>query len=66
MNLPVVETTMAKMMLKMIRSKIDYLEILVALGEPKQAIMPLVGHWVDDLRHHLERLETMTEQTTIH
>ena len=66
MNLPVVETTMAKMMLKMIRSKIDYLEILVNMGEPKQAIMPIFGGWVEDLRVHIDRLEDIAEQTVIH
>lgn len=63
MNLHFNEATIAKMILKQARHQIDHLEILVALGKPAQNIHATLGHWFDDMRLHLQRLEAMTEET---
>ena len=63
MNLHFNEATIAKMTVKQVLHQIDYIEILVALGEPAQNIRQTLEHWFDDMRIHLQRLEGMTEQS---
>lgn len=63
MNLHFNEATIAKMTVKQVLHQIHHIEILIAMGEPAQNIRTTLEHWFSDLRVHLERLETMAEQS---
>ena len=63
MNLHFNEATIAKMTVKQVLHQIDYIEILVALGEPAQNIRTTLEYWFEDMRVHLQRLEGMAEQS---
>lgn len=55
------KAAMTKMTVKQILGQLDYLEILIALGEPAQSIRAMLVYWFDDLRRHLHRLEEMND-----
>lgn len=63
MNLHFNEATIAKMTVKQVLHQIDYIEILVALGDPAHNIRTTLEYWFDDMRVHLQRLEGMAEQS---
>lgn len=63
-NHPAHEAIITKMTVKQVLSQIDYIEILVAMGQMGQPALPIhktLGYWFDDMRVHLQRLEEMTE-----
>lgn len=57
------EAVIAKMTVKKILHQIDYIETLIAVGDPTQHIKLTLADWFTEMRVHLKRLEIMAEHS---
>jgi hypothetical protein len=60
------EAVIAKMTVKKVLHQIDYIETLIAVGQPGHDIKLTLADWFTEIRVHLRRLEVMTEQSVMH